>query len=126
MPSNLPIGIVAQNIKYIESFVNSSNPAIYAMTAIAKFAIIAHVTIQATCHSVISVKRYIPCRFAARSGLAFVSNSNMPNHRKPPLDNNVKSSGSHAIGNGLPRCMSFLSPYWYRLQNFVLISIPNL
>lgn len=94
--------------------------------AAAKFAIIAHVAIQARCHSVISVNLYSPCRFAARSGFATASNSKIPSQKRFPFVKSVIKSGSQASGTGALNFMSFLSPNCCHVQNFVSMSVSKL
>ena len=98
----------------------SSNPAMYPMIATARFAISAHTTIHAMCHSVTCVNLYSPCRRETLSVFASMSNSRIPSHKKSPFVNRARISGSQIIGSGFLKCMSFLNQNWYIDQNFVL------
>ncbi len=101
----------------------SSNPMRYAIRAAIRFITIPHVTISAMCHSVTCVNRYSPCLFATRSVFALMSNSKIASQRKSPFEKSAIRSGSHAIGIGCLKCISFLNPYWESVQNFVLTDV---
>ena len=69
-----------------------------------------HVAIHATFHSVTSVNLYMPCLFATRSVFALISNSSIANQRTNPFEKRAIRRGSHAIGTGALKCISFLMP----------------
>lgn len=52
-----------------------------------------------------------------------MSNSKTASHNMKPFENSARRRGSHAIGIGDLKCMSFLIPNWYHVQNFVFTAV---
>lgn len=52
-----------------------------------------------------------------------MSNSRIPSQKKKPLENSAITRGSQAIGRACLNLKSFLKPYCFRVQNFVLTAV---
>jgi len=52
-----------------------------------------------------------------------MSNSKIASQKTNPFEKSAIRRGSHTIGIGCLKCMSFLNPYWESAQNFVLTDV---